>query len=79
MNKHPRRVDAAEECVAEDEVEAGELGRVEVRILVCGDADSDVLLCAVLGDRDDLWEGEIKRVDRILLSAIASASDPSMD
>ena len=79
MIKHPRRVDAAEECVAEDEVEAGELGRVEVRILVCGDADSNVLLCAVFEDGDDLWEGKIKRVDRVLLSAIASASDPSMD
>ena len=79
MNKHPRRVDTPEERIAEDEVETGELGRVEVRILVCGDADSDVLLCAVLEDRDDLWEGEIKRVDRVLLSAIASASDPSMD
>ena len=79
MNKHPRRVDTPEERIAEDEVETGELGRVEVRILVCGDADSDVLLSAVLDDGDDLWEGEIERVDRVLLSAIASASDPSMD
>ena len=48
-----RCVDVAEERVAEDEVEAGELSRVEVRILVRGDADSDVLLCAVLEDGDD--------------------------
>ena len=66
---HVRRVDVAQEGVAEDEVESGEVRWVERELLVRVDARRCVRNCAIDGYRDCEGECQVKRMDWKLLAA----------